>query len=59
MKEKMEMPEKSKEEKPKATDMELALFYANHIDNPLWQKFNHENLKISGNFICSKPRKFF
>lgn len=55
----MEMPEKSKEEKPKATDMELALFYANHIDNPLWQKFNHENLKISGNFICSKPRKFF
>ncbi|MDI6820822.1 MAG: hypothetical protein QMD65_01425 [Patescibacteria group bacterium] len=26
--------EKSEQEKPKATDMELALFFATHIDNP-------------------------
>ena len=34
MKEKMEIPEKSKQEKPEVTDMELALFYSTHIDNP-------------------------
>ena len=32
MKENLSMP--IKEEEPRATDMELALFYATHIDNP-------------------------
>ena len=34
MKEKMETLGESEQEKPKATDMELALFYATHIENP-------------------------
>ena len=34
MKEKMPIPGENKQEEPRATDMELALFYAKHIDNP-------------------------
>lgn len=34
MEEKMEMSEESKQEQPKATDMEVALFWTAHIDNP-------------------------
>jgi len=34
MKEKMHIPTENKQEEPKATDMEIALFYATHIDNP-------------------------
>jgi len=30
----MEMPGESEQERPAATDMEVALFYATHIDNP-------------------------
>ncbi|PIT97632.1 hypothetical protein COT77_00465 [Candidatus Berkelbacteria bacterium CG10_big_fil_rev_8_21_14_0_10_41_12] len=34
MKEEMEMPGESEQERPRATDMELALFLATHIDHP-------------------------
>ena len=34
MKEQMPIPEENRQEERKVTDMELALFYATHIDNP-------------------------
>lgn len=55
MREKMGVPEERGQEETKVTDMEVAMFFATHIDNPCEPKLNWEDRKISGSFICVKP----